>query len=60
MLITTAMALPFSWAGAKFGWLSRGLVTGSGVVSLLFGLFVCYQIGIIEGLFSSTPRWTPN
>lgn len=60
MLITTAMALPFSWAGAKFGWLNRGLVTGSGVVSLLFGLFVCYQIGFIEGLFSSTPHWTPN
>lgn len=60
MLITTAIALPFSVAGAKFAWLDRGLVTGSGLLSLLFGLFLCYHIGVIDGLFLSAPHWTPS
>jgi high-affinity nickel-transport protein len=59
MLITAALALPFSFAGYKFAWLNRGLVTASGLLSLSFGLFVCYQIGFIDGLFSSHPNWTP-
>ena len=60
MAITAAIALPFSLAGNKFGWLSRGLVTGSGVLSLLFGLVVCYRIGFVEGLFLRNPHWTPS
>jgi hypothetical protein len=60
MVITAAIALPFSFAGYKFAWLNRGLVTGSGLISLGFGLFVCYQIGFVDGLFTSTPHWTPN
>ena len=60
MLITAAIALPFSFAGYKFAWLNRGLVTSSGLISLAFGLFVCYRIGFVDGLFTSTPHWTPN
>jgi high-affinity nickel-transport protein len=60
MLITAALALPFSFAGQKFAWLNRGLVTASGVLSLGFGLFVCYQIGFVNGLFTSHPNWTPS
>jgi hypothetical protein len=39
---------------------SRGLATASGVLSLAFGLFLAYQIGVVDGLFSATPRWTPE
>jgi len=60
MLITVALALPFSYAGTRFAWLNRGLVTASGVVSLCFGLFVSYQIGFVDGLFTSHPHWTPR
>jgi high-affinity nickel-transport protein len=60
MLVTTALALPFSFAGYKFAWLNRGLVTGSGLLSLGFGLFVCYQIGFVAGLFRGHPSWTPS
>jgi high-affinity nickel permease len=60
MLITAALALPFSFAGYKFAWLNRSLIAGSGVLSLAFGLFVCYQIGFVDGLFSSHPHWTPG
>lgn len=60
MLITAAIALPFSFAGYKFAWLNRTLITGSGLLSLGFGLFVAYQIGFVDGLFTSHPHWTPQ
>jgi len=60
MLITAALALPFSFAGYKFAWLNRSFVTASGLLSLCFGIFICYHIGIVEGLFTSHPRWTPS
>ena len=60
MLITAAIALPFSFAGSRFAWLNRSFVVGSGLVSLSFGLFVCYQIGFAAGLFTNHPHWTPS
>lgn len=60
MLITAVIALPFSFAGYRFAWLNHSLVTGSGLVSLGFGLFVCYQVGFVEGLFTGHPNWTPT
>jgi hypothetical protein len=60
MLITAVISLPFTFAGYKFAWLNRGLIVGSGVLSLAFGLFVCYQIGFVDGLFTSHPIWTPS
>ena len=58
MMITAAIALPFSFAGYRFAWLNRGLVTASGLLSLGFGFFVSYQIGFVGGLFTSHPNWT--
>ena len=60
MLITAALALPFSFAGTRFSWLNRSLVTASGVLSLGFGLFISYQIGFVDGLFTSHPTWSPH
>ena len=60
VLITTAMSVPFSYAGTRFAWLNRGLVTGSGVLSLIFGLFVTYHIGVVDGLFTRHPNWIPK
>jgi hypothetical protein len=60
MLITAAIALPFSFAGYRFAWLNRALVAASGVLSLAFGLLVCYRIGFTDGLFTGHPNWTPS
>ncbi len=60
MLITAALALPFSLAGSRFTWLNRSLVTASGLLSLGFGLFISYQIGVVNGLFTTHPNWTPR
>ena len=60
MLITSIIALPFSFVGYRFAWLNRSLIIGSGVLSLAFGLFVCYQIGFVDGFFTSHPIWKPS
>jgi len=60
MLITAAIAVPFSLASYKMVWLHRGLVTGSGLLSFTFGLFVSYHVGFVDGLFSNHSNWTPH
>ena len=60
MLITAAVALPFAWTGYRFAGLQRHLAVASGLVSVCFGLFLAYQIGFVDGLFSSHPHWTPR
>jgi len=60
MLITGALALPFSYAGTRFTWLNRGLIVGSGLVSLCFGLYISYHIGFVDGLFTGHPNWIPS
>ncbi len=60
VLITTAIAMPFAAAPARLTRLHGGLATGSGLLSLGFGLFLAYQIGIVDGLFRATVSWTPH
>jgi len=60
MLITAAIALPFTYSMKHFLQLNRGLAMASGLLSVCFGLFVCYQIGIVDGLFTNHPNWTPR
>jgi hypothetical protein len=60
MLITYILALPLTFIDGRFAWLNRSLIVGSGAISLAFGLFVCYRIGFVDGLFSAHPQWTPS
>lgn len=60
MLMTLAFVVPFTLAGNRFAWLNKGLVTATGLVSLVLGLFVAYQIGFVDGLFTAHPSWTPQ
>jgi len=57
MLITAAIALPFAYSLQHFARLNRGLAMASGLVSVAFGLFLCYQIGFVNGLFTGHPNW---
>lgn len=52
MLITAALALPFAYCAGRFANLNRHLATASGVLSVIFGLFLAYRIGFVEGLFT--------
>lgn len=60
MLITVAIAVPFTYASNRFTNLNRTLRVATGLLSLAFGLFLTYQIGIVHGLFTSHPQWTPQ
>jgi high-affinity nickel permease len=60
MLITGAMVLPFAYAGQRFSRLNRGLRIASGLISVAFGLFLVYEIGFVNGLFTTHPNWTPH
>jgi hypothetical protein len=59
-LITTAIATPFMLAARRTAWLHRGLVTSSGLLSFGFGLFLAYQIGVVDRLFGVAPIWIPH
>jgi high-affinity nickel-transport protein len=60
MLITTAIAIPFRFSGSRFVRLNRGLGLASGLVSLGFGLFIVYQMGFVNALFTGKPVWVPR
>lgn len=60
MVMTAAMAMPLNLAGERSATLSRYLGTVSGMASLCFGSFLIFQLGIMGGLFTSHPVWTPR
>jgi high-affinity nickel-transport protein len=60
MLITATIAWPLTRANARFEGVYRGLRVASGVISLLFGAVIAYRIGVVDGLFSASPNWTPR
>lgn len=60
MLITATIALPFAFTMRRFARLNHGMTLASGVISVCFGLFLCYQIGFVDGLFTSHPNWVPK
>ena len=60
MLITAVIALPFAYAAARFATVHRYLGVASGLLSLAIGLFLAYEIGLVDGLFTATPQWTPK
>ena len=60
MLITAAIGLPLAFTGKQLLRLNWALRVGSGLVSLVFGLFLAYQAGFVNGLFAAHPHWTPR
>ncbi|MGH7914326.1 MAG: high-affinity nickel-transport family protein [Candidatus Binataceae bacterium] len=59
-LITTAIATPMIVASKRMSSLHQRLVIGSGLLSFGFGLFLAYQIGIVDRLFDTAPIWIPH
>jgi high-affinity nickel-transport protein len=60
MLITAGIAWPLTYAGSRFAGLPHKLRVASGVISLVVGMALAYRIGVVDGLFGSSPRWTPR
>jgi high-affinity nickel-transport protein len=59
-LVTLAVALPFAYTAGRSAAFHRALATASGLLSLAFGLFLAYQIGVVDGRFGADPRWSPE
>ena len=60
MVITAAIAVPFQFSESRFARLNRAMGIASGLLSLAFGLFIVYQMGFVNGLFTRHPSWVPH
>jgi ABC-type nickel/cobalt efflux system permease component RcnA len=60
MLITAVIALPLAFTFKTFAGWNRSISVASGLLSLAFGLFLSYQIGFVDGLFTLHPHWIPR
>jgi high-affinity nickel permease len=60
MLLTLAMALPISAFSRRFENVEQLMARVTGLVSIAFGLFLAYRIGIADGLFLGAPHWSPR
>jgi high-affinity nickel permease len=58
-VLTTVIGLPFMVSGARSARINRWLTIGSGLLSLVFGLLLAYEIGIVGGLFTGDFNWEP-
>ena len=60
MIMTTTIAMPLAYSSKKFVKVNQFMTTTSGVLSMAFGLFLVYQIGLVDGLFTGRPHWIPQ
>jgi len=51
MLVTAAVAAPITYSANRFHAFIRYVGTAAGVLSLIFGIYLVYQIGFVDGLF---------
>ena len=58
-LLTTVIGLPFLVSRARSERINRWLTVGTGVLSIAFGLYLAYQIGFVDGLFTGDYHWEP-
>jgi high-affinity nickel permease len=58
-ILTTLIGLPFMVSRTRSERINRWLTLGSGALSLAFGLFLAYQIGFVDGLFTGNFHWEP-
>jgi ABC-type nickel/cobalt efflux system permease component RcnA len=58
-ILTTVIGLPFLVSRTRSERINRWLTVGSGVLSLAFGIYLAYQIGVVDGLFTGNFHWEP-
>ena len=60
MVTTAATAVPFAYTADRMVRVNGVLAAGSGMLSLVFGALVLYDLGMVKGLFGSHPVWVPR
>ena len=59
-LVTTGLATPLTAASQRWPRVSHGARLVSGLLSLVLGVWLVYQIGWKDGLFLAAPHWSPR
>ncbi len=52
MLITAAISVPVAYSAQRFRFFNHWIGFSAGALSLVFGAFLVYQIGFVDGLFT--------
>ncbi len=60
MLITLMVGSTFAYGQKRFSSMGRHVGLAAGLISLAFGVFIAYQIGFVNGLFSGNVTWVPR
>jgi cytochrome c biogenesis protein CcdA len=60
LAISAAMETSMLFFARRGRAFERALTLGTGLLSLVFGVWVVYRIGFVDGLFLAVPRWTPQ
>jgi high-affinity nickel-transport protein len=60
MLVTVAMAAPLAAGATRLPRFAVGVRVAAGALSLVFGLLLMNQVGVVDGLFSAAPSWHPH
>ena len=60
LLVTVSIAAPSLFATRRFAGMNHTLRIASGVASIGFGLLLAHHIGFVDGLFTTSPTWTPH
>lgn len=60
MLITLTMGSTFAYGGKRIAAVGKHFASVAGAVSVVFGLFVTYHIGFVDGLFRAQAHWIPR
>jgi hypothetical protein len=57
VLITAIIGAPFMLISKRMAGIHRGLTLGAGLLSFGFGLFLAYQIAVVDKLLGAAPIW---
>lgn len=60
VIATAAIAAPAARAARRLPQLERTIRVVAGVVSLAFGVWLAWRVGIADGLFAGHARWDPS
>ena len=60
MVVTGLIGLPFAYTAGRLVRAHRYLSVATGLLSVAFGLFLAFQIGVGDGLFTADPQWSPK
>lgn len=60
MLITITLGSTMAYGQRRFSRIGHHFGWAAGIISVAFGLFIAYQTGFVNGLFTSHVHWVPR